>query len=26
MGGRPLPLLGTFHEFSVAVDDVRTAV
>jgi predicted lactoylglutathione lyase len=26
MGGRPLPLLGTFHEFSVAVDDVRAAV
>jgi catechol 2,3-dioxygenase-like lactoylglutathione lyase family enzyme len=26
MGGRPLPLLGRFHEFSVAVDDVRAAV
>ena len=26
MGGRPLPLLGTFHEFSVAVDEVRAAV
>lgn len=26
MGGRPLPLLGTFHEFSVAVADVRPAV
>jgi catechol 2,3-dioxygenase-like lactoylglutathione lyase family enzyme len=26
MDGRPLPLLGTFHEFSVAVDDVRAAV
>ena len=22
----PLPLAGTFHEFSVAVDDVRSAV
>jgi catechol 2,3-dioxygenase-like lactoylglutathione lyase family enzyme len=26
MSGAPLPLLGTFHEFSVAVDDVRAAV
>jgi len=26
MGGRPLPLLGRFHEFSVAVADVRAAV
>jgi catechol 2,3-dioxygenase-like lactoylglutathione lyase family enzyme len=26
MSGRPLPLLGTFHEFSVAVPDVRAAV
>jgi catechol 2,3-dioxygenase-like lactoylglutathione lyase family enzyme len=26
MTGAPLPLLGTFHEVSVAVDDVRTAV
>ena len=26
MGGAPLPLLGTFHEISLAVDDVRAAV
>jgi catechol 2,3-dioxygenase-like lactoylglutathione lyase family enzyme len=26
MGGAPLPLLGTFHEISVAADDVRAAV
>jgi catechol 2,3-dioxygenase-like lactoylglutathione lyase family enzyme len=26
MSGAPLPLLGTFHEFSVAVADVRAAV
>ena len=26
MSGRPLPLLGTFHELSVAVADVRAAV
>lgn len=26
MGGAPLPILGTFHELSVAVDDVRASV
>ena len=26
MAGAPLPLLGTFHEFSVVVSDVRAAV
>jgi catechol 2,3-dioxygenase-like lactoylglutathione lyase family enzyme len=26
MSGAPLPLLGTFHEFSVAVEDVRAGV
>jgi catechol 2,3-dioxygenase-like lactoylglutathione lyase family enzyme len=26
MGGAPLPLLGTFHEFSIATQDVRQAV
>jgi catechol 2,3-dioxygenase-like lactoylglutathione lyase family enzyme len=26
MTGAPLPLLGTFHEFSVAVEDVRASV
>jgi catechol 2,3-dioxygenase-like lactoylglutathione lyase family enzyme len=26
MGGAPLPLLGTFHEISVAVDDVPAAL
>ena len=26
MAAAPLPLLGTFHEFSVACDDVRTSV
>jgi len=26
MAGAPLPLLGTFHEFSVALDEVRAAV
>ena len=26
MGGAPLPLLGTFHEISFAVEDVRPAV
>ena len=26
MSGAPLPLAGTFHEFGVAVEDVRIAV
>ena len=26
MSGSPLPLLGTFHELSIAVDDVRASV